>query len=237
MRRLFIHADTETTGLSATRNGIHSLGFVAEIYTSNERSNESRLHAIGYWEFNPEGRERTEKALEVSHTSEEELDSRPAASLFAADIKAALLDCIATSYVPVEEVYIYGSYPKFDVDMIAGMDFGWTLADIIHAENVLDNKDFFGSLQRRGVYPAKAKLGLQEIVDHLGLRARVDAGLTMMCQNAHARRYGNGDPLKLTKSHTAVYDCICSLLCLRAALELGAYGCADYPISLSEVSR
>ena len=217
---LLVHLDTETTGLSDTDHGVHSLGFIGEVVTSDGTITKGNPEYLGYWEFNPVGRKRDDYALKVGHTTHEELDARPSHKEFGEDILTAIDEMVEDAKMRYEgiRVFMVGSYPQFDVRMIDGMDWDWKMARWFGDGNLVNTKTFIEDLQGRKLYNGTTRK-LQDFIDGLNLRGKVVNEIKLLSE-AKLRRYGNADPLIVAKPHTAIYDCVCTLVATRTSAEL-----------------
>lgn len=224
MYYLLIHIDTETTGLSPTKNGIHSLGFIGEIVNQNDPLNIIRIEFLGYWEFNPVGKERDEYALKVGGVTDGELDARESHSNWHCDILNSLERIIAIAkdrYGDDLEVYMVGSYPEYDVNMVDGMNWGWSLRNIFKPENIIDTKTAYKQLMEEGTL-AKTSCSLQNIVSVYSLTESVVWLMGMLKGGKWYIQYGNANPFERPNPHTSVYDCLCTLVALRHSSIMGS---------------
>ena len=226
---LMVHLDTETTGFSHTQHGVHSLGFVGEVVAETSEGVMSNVEYIGYWEFNPVGRERDATALTVGHVTHEELDARVPASEVGNEIRdaidAMIEDC-KNRYATIE-VNMVGSYPQFDVRMIDGMDWEWKMERWFKdGENLVNTKDFIKDLEVRKVIEIPDHK-LQTFVDTMGLRNTVIEENYKLSITTSIKCKGNANPFTVSKPHTAIYDCICGMATMQKCMELGA---CDAPV-------
>jgi hypothetical protein len=214
---LILHLDTETTGFDPEKNGVHSLGFIGEIIVPNSPIFSVRPEYLGYWEFNPVGRERTEQALTVGGVTHEELDKRESDADWKDDIKYAIERTIFLAkdrYGQDLEVYMVGSFPQYDINMIEGMNWGWKLTDFIKPEHIIDTKTGYKLLMEEGKIE-KTSCSLQNLVKQFDLKGTIDFLMRTLEHGKWYLRYGNANPFERPNPHTAIYDCACTLMVQR----------------------
>lgn len=221
---LMIHLDTETTGLSPVMHGVHSLGFVGEVLAETPKGVMSNVEYIGYWEFNPVGRERDPVAMDVGGVTHEELDARVPASEVGNEIRdaidAMIQDC-QNRYASIE-VDMVGSYPQFDVRMIDGMGWDWKMDRWFKEDtNLVNTKDFIKDLEARGLIEVPNHK-LQDFIDTMGLRQQVIEENIRLGKDLSIKCKGNTNPFTNSKPHTAIYDCVCTMIGMQKSMELGA---------------